>query len=183
LKLVNQYIIPYKGLIEGEHRFNFEFGAEFFEEYTSLEIKSGLVRADVLLNKKGSFLELSVVLTGNINIQCDRCLEYFLFPLEFQGNLFVKFKETPEEPDDEVIFIHPNEDVLDLTQYFIDNIGLSIPIQKFHSDLEDGTSGCDPEMLTILDEYTNKNLNEENMLIDLRWSKLNDLLNKEGNKN
>ena len=182
MKLVNQYIIPFKGLHEGEHEFSYEIGEAFFEEYSSLEIRTGALQVNVLLNKKSNFLELSVSLIGRMEIQCDRCLEYFTFPLSYSGDLFVKFKETPEEPDDKVIFLHPSDDLLDLEQFFVDCIGLSLPIQKFHPDNDDETSGCDIEMLEKLDELAYKDSSEKEEAIDPRWVKLKDLLN-EGNKN
>jgi uncharacterized metal-binding protein YceD (DUF177 family) len=143
LKVANQYIIPFKALKEDDHNFNFEIGAEFFEEYLSSDIKTGNVHADVLLKRKSSFLELETTLKGSIEIQCDRCLDYFTYPLDFTGKLFVRFKEELEEPDDQIIFLHPSEDILDLNQYFIDCIGLSIPLQKFHPKNSDGSLGCD----------------------------------------
>lgn len=181
MKLGNQYIIPFAGLKEGEHEYDFEIGKAFFEEYSSLEIRTGAVQAHVLLIKKNNFLELEVSLDGYLEIQCDRCLDYFEFPLDFEGVLFVKFKETPEDPDDNVIYLHPSEDILDMTQYFVDSIGLSIPIQKVHPENEDGSEGCDQEMLSRIDELSHKESSGGNTT-DPRWEKLKDLLN-EGNKN
>jgi uncharacterized metal-binding protein YceD (DUF177 family) len=182
LKLVNQYIIPFKGLKEGEHRYDFEIGEAFFEEFSSFEIKTGLLIVHVLLHKKSNFLKLEISLNGKLEIQCDRCLEYFSFSVEHRGDLFVKFKEEAEEPDDQVIYLHPNDDLLDLTQYFIDSVGLSIPIQKVHPDNDDGSSGCNQEMLDRLDEHSHKESSKDEDDIDPRWAKLKDLLN-EGNKN
>lgn len=182
MKVVNQYIIPFKGLTEGEHRFDFQIGDTFFEENSSLEIKSGAVDAVVFLQKKSSFLELSVDLNGQFEVQCDRCLDYFSFPLDYSDNLYVKFKEEADEPDDKVIFLHPSDDILDLNQYFIDCIGLSLPIQKFHPEDEDGALTCNSEMVNKIDEYSYREpeSNEDN--VDPRWAKLKDLLN-DGNKN
>ena len=181
MKLVNQYIIPFKGLKEGEHNYDFEIGEAFFEEYPSLEIPSGNIDADIILLKKSNFLELDVVLSGVLELQCDRCLENFTFPLEFSGQLFVKFKEEANEPDDNVIYLHPNDDTLDLTQYFIDSIGLSIPIQRFHPDFDDGEPGCNPKMLEKLQEHSFED-QSDNEATDPRWDKFKDLLD-EKNKN
>lgn len=178
MKVVNQYIIPFAGLKEGVHEFDFEIGNAFFEEYSSLNIKTGSVMASVNLEKKSSFFELEVTMTGNLEIQCDRCLEYFEFPLLFSGELYVKFNESDEAEDEKVIFLHPNDDSLNLEQYFIDCIGLSIPIQKFHPDNESGETSCNSEMLDKIDEHSYKSSSKEES-IDPRWSKLNDLLNKE----
>ena len=174
---MNQYTIPFKGLKEGEHEFDFQIEDAFFEEYSLLEVLHGSVKTDVLLIKKNSFIELEVSMSGLLEVQCDRCLEPFEFSLEFHDTLYVKFKEEVEEPDDKVIFLHPNEDILDLNQYFIDCIGLSLPIQKIHPEDENGVEGCNPEMLKKIDEHSFQESNEET--IDPRWSKLKDLFNDE----
>ncbi len=178
MKVGNRYSIPFKGLKQGQHNFEFDLDKEFFEENEALEIPSGKISINVVVQKKSNFLELDVELTGKVELQCDRCLEYFHFPIKYNGRLFVKFKEEFDEPDDEVIFLSPNADILDLQQYFYDCIGLSVPIQKFHPQDESGTPTCNPEILNILQTYSYSKKNEE---IDPRWSKLNDLL-KDRNK-
>ncbi len=178
MKVGNQYIIPFRGLKEGQHNFDFEIGERFFEENNALEITHGNIIAHIVLSKKTNFLELDVSMSGTIKLQCDRCTGYFNYPLEFRGKLVVKFKEETEDPDDQIMFLHPNADLLDLNQYFYDCIGLSIPIQKIHPESNKGIPGCDPEVLKLLDSYSHQKNEKE---IDPRWSKLNELL-KDKNK-
>lgn len=182
MKVGNQYIIPFRGLNEGEHKFDFRIGTEFFEEYSALNIEDGEIKTKIVLNRKINFLVLDVTMNGEILLQCDRCLEYFNFQVDFHDQLYVKFKEESEEPDINVMYIHPNEDMLDLNQYFFDSIGLSIPIQKVHPDNQDGESACDNKMISILNAHSSEDAQENNEDVDPRWSKLKDLLN-EGNKN
>lgn len=179
LKVGNQYIIPFKGLKEGKHDFGFEIGDEFFEANDELSIPGGNLIANIVLQKKSNFLDLDVELKGTVEVECDRCTEFFSYPLSFKGRLVVKFKEESDVPDDEIMFLHPGTDLLDLNQYFFDCIGLSIPIQKFHPDKENGSAGCDEKILKILDNYSDS---KKNNIIDPRWSKLNDLLNDKNKK-
>lgn len=181
MKVGNQYIIPFKGLREGEHNFDFRIGKEFFEENSALNIENGEINSKVTLNRKANFLVLDVVMNGEIFLQCDRCLENFNFRVDFSDQLYVKFKEEAEDPDANVIFLHPGEDLLDLNQYFFDCIGLSIPIQKVHPDDEFGVPTCDSEMISLLNAHSSEGDQENSEDIDPRWSKLKDLLN-EGNK-
>ncbi len=152
MKVENQYIIHFKGLKEGVHDFAFVIDKPFFESYEQLEVPGGTVHVQVELTKKISFLELAIHLSGNIQVQCDRCLEYFSMPVSFDGNLIVRFSETEKEPDDEVIFLHPEDSQLNLGHYLYECLSLSIPIRKVHPDLPGGRSGCDPEMLKRLEE-------------------------------
>jgi uncharacterized metal-binding protein YceD (DUF177 family) len=150
LKIENQYIIHFKGLKEGVHDFSFVVDKPFFESYEHLEIPDGHVDVRVELTRKVSFLELAVDLNGEIQVQCDRCLEYFGLPVSYSGHLVVRFSETEKEPDDEVIFLHPEESQINLKHYLYECISLSIPMRKVHPDLPNGTSGCDPDMLKRL---------------------------------
>jgi len=152
LKIENQYIIHFKGLKEGVHDFSFAVGKPFFESYEHLEIPDGHVDVQVELTRKVNFLELAVVLNGEIQVQCDRCLEYFGLPVSYNGHLVVRFSDTEKEPDDEVIFLHPEDSQINLKHYLYECISLSIPIRKVHPDLPDGASGCDPDMLKRLSD-------------------------------
>jgi uncharacterized protein len=150
LKFVNQYIIHFKGLKEGVHDFEFKISKPFFEEFEHLEIPDGEMDVTVQLDKKANLLDLFVSLSGKIQVQCDRCLEYFELPVDFQGDLIVKFSETTQDTDDEVMFLDPGEHELSLKHYFYECICLSIPYRKVHPDLKDGKPGCNREMLSKL---------------------------------
>jgi uncharacterized metal-binding protein YceD (DUF177 family) len=153
LKIENQYIIHFKGLREGIHHFAFEIGKPFFEFFEHLEVPDGNLEVEIALIKKISFMELSVELSGSMQVQCDRCLEYFLLPVSFTGHPVVRFTETEKEADEDVIFLHPDDYQLDLSHYLYECLSLSMPIRKVHPDLPDGKSGCDPEMLSKLSEF------------------------------
>ena len=152
MKIENQYIIHFKGLKEGVHAFTFHLGKAFFESHEHLEVPDGAVDVQVELVRNAAFLELSVGMSGFVQVQCDRCLEYFNLPVSYEGHLVVRFSETEQEPDEEVIYLHPEDYELKLAHYLYECISLSIPLRKIHPDLPDGKSGCDPEMLKRLNE-------------------------------
>jgi uncharacterized protein len=176
LKLVNQYIIPFKGLTDGEHDFKFDLGKTFFDEHELFEAGTGKIEFLVSLTKKPQLLSLNIYMSGSLHIQCDRCLEYLDFPVSYRGKFIVKFSEADEESTDEIWVLHPNDHDIDLKQYFFDCVGLSLPLQKVHPDNPDGSFGCDQEMLKIIKMHS---LSETDNVeeIDPRWNKLKDLLN------
>jgi len=153
LKIDAQYIIQFKGLKEGVHDFSFTIDKPFFEAFEYLSIPDGLVKVKVELDKKTTFLDLNISLRGEIQVQCDLCLDYFSLPIRYNGQIVVRFSETEKEPDEEVIWLHPDEHELNLKHYLYECISLSIPIRKVHPDLPDGEPGCDPDMLKKLNEY------------------------------
>ena len=152
MKFENQYIIHFKGLKEGVHDFEFVIDKPFFEEFEHLEVPEGKVSVKVTLSKKTGFMELELALSGLIRVQCDRCLDYFALPVEYVGQLLVKFGDA-EETDDEVIFLDPEEHRLELKQTLYECISVSIPYRKVHPDLPNGDSGCNPEMIKKLREH------------------------------
>jgi uncharacterized protein len=177
LKLVNQYIIPFTGLKDGDHEYTFNFRKEFFDLHEVLEIYDGNVEAFICLNKRPNMLTLNIRMKGVVELPCDRCLDSFQFPLNYSGNLIVKFDEDTSATTDEIWILHPNEHTLDLEQYFYDCIGLCIPIQRKHPVNSDGSSGCNPDMIEIIKSHSmpaKKEVQEES---DPRWNKLKDLLN------
>ena len=179
VKLVNQYIIPFTGLKEGNHEFSFTFDKKFFDEFIVLEIREGFVTADVQLEKKSSMLALEIKMSGKIQIQCDRCLDYFFFPIEFGGDLLVKFGSDTSSGTDEIWILDPNEHELDLKQFFFECLGLCIPIQRVHPENPDGSSQCNRDMIGILKTHYKKEQHKQET--DPRWDKLKDLLNDNNN--
>ncbi len=153
MKIEKEYTVQFKGLKEGVHEFAFEIDKPFFEAFEYLAVPAGHVDVKVVLEKNTTFLDFQISLTGEIQVQCDRCLEYFDLRVDFIGHLVVRFSETPKDPDDEVMWIHPDESEIELGHYFYECLSLSIPIRKIHPDLPDGTSGCDPDMIKRLNEY------------------------------
>lgn len=179
MKLVNQYIIPFSGLKEGEHEFTFNFNQAFFEKYSALEARNSNIEAVVWLEKKPSLLNLDIRLKGNLEIQCDRCLDYFEMPIQYDGHVVVKFSEDTRAETDEIWILPPNSFELNMEQYFFECIGLCIPIQRFHPENDNQTSACNQEMLNLLESHQQSSNSTENA--DPRWIKLKQLLNNTNN--
>ena len=174
MKLVNQYIIPFKGLKEGDHEFEFKFSDKFFKEHRVLESPNGSIKAIVDLVKDPTMLYFSVLLEGRMQLKCDRCLDYFDYPVRYSDRFVVKFGENIEESTDEIWILRPNEFELDLEQYFFECLGLSLPIQRVHPDVKDGISSCNAEMLALLGSHFSQNNTKDEP--DPRWNALKKLL-------
>ncbi len=173
---MNQYIISLKGLKEGEHKFEFNFDKLFFDKHDLLEARSGKIEAKVLVNKKPQLITLDFKVFGILEVQCDRCLEYFNIPIKHTSKLVIKFSETIAESTDEIWIIHPSENEIDLEHYFFECISLCLPLQKIHSMNSEGKSGCNSDMLKIIEKHLPFS-NNEKAGIDPRWNELKKMLN------
>ena len=171
MKTGNQYIIAFKGLKEGSHDFVFNIGKSFIEDYEFFEARDGKLEVKVSMVKKATHLAFTLVISGFIEVQCDRCLDFFPLEIAFNGDLYAKFSETTGESDGEIIILDPEESEIDLRQYIFESIGLSIPYRKVHPPDRNNEPSCNIEMLARLGEHLVPEGNKNNSM----WDKLKDL--------
>lgn len=175
MNYLSQYTIPFSGLKEGKHLFDFSADHRFFAGFEESEIEKGSVNIQVELEKRTTYLRLKFMLQGEVELICDRCLETYSQPIESTYPMLVKFSETETDDGDEVIYIHPGAYQVDVAKLIYEFIVLSIPIRHVHPDNEEGKSLCDPEMLQKLDEYKATDLPEIDP-IDPRWNDLKKII-------
>jgi len=65
---LRQYAIPFRGLKEGKHYYEFIADNSFFEQFDFSEVKKGLVKINVELIKHSQFLELHFSLNGRVMV-------------------------------------------------------------------------------------------------------------------
>ena len=147
MEVAQRYSIAWKGLKNGRHDFRFEVDKALFEAFESTEIKDGRCEVSVGVDRSEKQLTLDVGITGHVVVECDRCLEDCRVPIDFEGQLVVKFSDEVHEYDGEVMWIGPSETEIDLSQYIYESICLNLPYQRVHPVGSDGKSGCDPDML------------------------------------
>ena len=172
------FTIPFKGLKEGRYSFNFKVDNEFFEKFEESEIKKGNFLATVEMDKRASHLDLLVKISGTALISCDRCLEMFLYPINCENRLIVKFEQDVSNDDADAIFLSTDEHELDLQQHLYEFIHLALPIKRVHQTDENDKIGCNPEMIKKLNELLI--YDEKQNDTDPRWDELKKLMN---NKN
>jgi len=175
MNYLSQYSIPFSGLKEGIHLFEFSAEHSFFAGFEESYIEKGNVSIQVKLEKRTTYLRLTFKIEGEVELICDRCLEPYLQPIKSSNLMLVKFSETETDDGDEVIYIHPGAHQVEVAKLIYEFIVLSIPIRHVHPDNKEGNSQCDPEMLRKLDEYKATDLPESNP-IDSRWNDLKKII-------
>lgn len=145
------FIIPIKGLSAGKHNFEFRLDGGFFEDYGSPFIKDADLLAEILLEKGAGWMRLNAHVTGNVTVECDRCLDDLVLPIDIYAPLQVKFSKvhlTEDDSDDECIIMDPLDGELDLSQFLYDYVSINLPLQKVHKEGE-----CNKEMIARLREH------------------------------
>ncbi len=174
----SKYNIEFKGLVEGQHDFEFEVDNTFFEHFENSLVDNGDVTVNVQLEKRSAFIKLHFKIKGWIELTCDRCLDTYRQKIKSKTELFVKFGEKKFEEGENLIWVLPEEHHIDLTQTLYEYITLSIPLRHVHPKNKDGKRDCNKEMLDKLKNYMHIDKGEEEKpTTDPRWDALKNLGN------
>jgi len=174
-----EYVIPFVGLKLGKHRFEYQINNAFFEIFDYNEFQNSEIKVDVVLEKKSNLLEISFKHKGVVNVPCDLTSEDFDLPVKGKLKLIVRFGESFNNDNEELLILPFGEFEIDIAQYIYEMIVLSIPLKRVHPGIKDGTLNTEAlaklKELTIKEKKKEKKEKEEEN-IDPRWEKLKQLL-------
>ncbi|MFO8087693.1 MAG: DUF177 domain-containing protein [Bacteroidales bacterium] len=172
-----QFVIPFKGLKEGIHKFDFDINHMFFEGFDYSILKQGKVKVHLEMEKKTTMLVFSFSIHGTINLQCDRCLDNYKQAIDGEQLLIAKYTERESDPSSEDIVVLSEEaHEFDVSQYIYEFISLLLPIKHVHQNPQD----CNQDMIAYLDK---ENANDASLdHIDERWKALEEVKRKMNNK-
>jgi uncharacterized protein len=169
---LREFAIPFTGLKEGRHEFEFTIDDTFFVHFEETEIHKGLLHATVQVDKGINFLELQININGMVEVICDRCLDTFNLPVRCTNRLYIRFGERTYEQSEEVVILATGETEINMSQYFYEFIHLALPYRKVHSMIAGGT--CDKSMLDRLNSAMADG--KSDMETDPRWEQLRKLI-------
>lgn len=171
-----EYDIPFVGLKEGKHQFQYQIDNKFFELYNFTEFNKAAVQVSITLEKKSTMLELHFESEGTVNVDCDLSSEPFDLPIVGKIMLVVKFGDEYNDENEELLIIPHGEHQINVAQYIYEMIVLSVPPKRIHPGVKDGTLSSD--ILEKLEELQPKEKDEKNNDedIDPRWNTLKKLL-------
>jgi uncharacterized metal-binding protein YceD (DUF177 family) len=173
LKSLQQYHIPFTGLKQGKHQFEFEVDDKFFTEFEYSLVKNGKLKVEMEMDKQETMLILNFHIKGDIFLTCDLCLAGFPLNIEIIERQIVKFSNdnNPEDNTEEIIVLSKNEHELDVSTLIYEYVNLALPYIN-RCDDEGNTKWCDSEMIEKLNSLSSSKEEEENDLADPRWEAL-----------
>ena len=176
MKVMKAYTIQFVGLKVGEHHFDYQIDNTFFLEFDYVEFNEADLKVDLLFEKKTTLLELNFNVSGAINVNCDVSNEPFNLEIEDSFKLVVKFGETYNNDNEDILIIPHGEYQINVAQFIYELVVLAMPAKKVHPGIEDGTLQSD--ILNKLEELSpekgEKTKSSED--IDPRWNNLKKLL-------
>ncbi|MFT7588122.1 MAG: hypothetical protein ACI959_000328 [Limisphaerales bacterium] len=185
MNTLHEYRIPFVGLKNGLHYFNFEVNDGFFEHFETSLVAKGKVFVDISLDRRTHVMTLTFDIGGQVHTECDRCLEPVDIPIHGHHKLFVKISHNQSGSDpsfeldkgsDDVLLIGQDATHIELAGPIHEFIQLSVPIQRNCDELPEDQKPCNQEVIKKLNGEDVANKKEENEKpIDPRWDKLRNL--------
>lgn len=205
MNIEKDFLIPFTGLKNGKHSFDFKVDDSFFENYNYSDFNHITADINVLLDKKINLFELHFTSKGFANVPCDVTNQDFDLPIDSEIDLVVKFGEAFNDDHDEILIIPYTEHHINVAQYIYEMIALAIPQKRVHPGVKDGTLDSaaldylgyvnededdefdslfddeDDEIFDLIDDLEDDDDVEEeeentNKDIDPRWAELKKLL-------
>ena len=169
----SDFLIPFIGLKDGLHRFDFKIDNKFFEGFDFLDFQNAHIQVSLIFEKKTTLLELNFSAKGQVTVPCDITTEPFKLPIDTAFKLVVKFGSVENDDDDEILILPHGSHEIQIAQYIYEMIVLSVPQKKVHPGIAEGT--LKSEILEKLKDLQpqEKPISDET---DPRWDKLKDLL-------
>ncbi len=170
---MKDFNIPFVGLKLGSHLFKYQIDNTFFEAFNFNEYFNTRVTANATLVKKTTFIEISVQISGTVNLSCD--ITNIPYDQEITGNLdlVVKFGSEYNDNDIDILILSHGAYQLNIAQYIYELIILSVPAKRVHPKVTDGT--MQSKTLDILNS-SQKTVPAENAETDPRWDMLKNLI-------
>ena len=184
MKVTNEFLIPFIGLKLGKHQFEYQISKAFFEHFEFDEFESANIKVNIVLEKKNTMLELNFKHSGAINVPCDLTSEDFDLPIKGSLKLVVRFGETFNDENEDLLILPIGEHQIDVAQYIYEMVVLSIPLKKTHPGVKYGTLETKAlsklKEISVTEQTQEENVQEETEIkaenTDPRWDKLKTLL-------
>ncbi|MBT8297341.1 MAG: DUF177 domain-containing protein [Maribacter sp.] len=168
-----EFNIPFSGLKQGKHEFDYTIGNTFFESFGYNEFNDANVDLHVVLNKMSTMLELEMHAEGSVNVDCDTTSEPYDQEISGALELVVKFGDEFNDENDEILIIPHSEHQLNIAQYVYEMLVLSVPQKRVHPGVLDGT--LESEALKKLEELSPREEKNNRKVNDPRWDELKKL--------
>ncbi len=169
-----EFNIPFSGLKQGDHGFEYELDNSFFESFDYDEFNGASITVKAVLKKMATMMELDLGAKGAVNVDCDLTGEPYDQKIDSNLHLVIKFGTEYNSEDDEILILPHGEHQVNIAQYIYEMLALAVPAKRVHPGVLDGS--LKSEVLDRLKELQPKEKKEKSEKTDPRWDGLKKLL-------
>lgn len=142
------YKLPLKSLGVGTHEFEYHLDKEFFTNMESADIHGADLDVTLTVQYNGDFYNLDFAIEGEVTLTCDRCLDALHYPIEAGYHIVVKYGDSYNDDNDEVLEIPESDSSLNVAYMIYDTVALEIPIKHVHP-----LGKCNRQMSAMLKKH------------------------------
>lgn len=190
----SEFKLPLKSMPIGSQEFDYHLDKQFFINMESSDVHGADLNVHLTVVNRGEMYDLTFVITGEVTLICDRCLDNMQHEIDATYHITVKYGEEYNDDTDDLLEIPASDNYLNVAYMIYDTVELAIPLKHVHAPgkCNRAMSGKlnkhrariadsdDPEMEEMLDEMDST---EEDAPTDPRWSALEGLKNNDDNDN
>ena len=178
MKKGSEYEIPFTGLKDEIHHFNYKIGKPFFELLDYSDISDADLEVNLTLDKRETMMVAEFDISGTVVTTCDRCTDDMELSIATTDELIYKFGEADLD-DEKIIMIHPNDISINIQHPIYEFAAIQLPSKRTHEE-----GDCNPEMINALDQYLmiesdspseTGSEEEDDEDVDPRWNELKKL--------
>lgn len=155
-----------------QYEFEYEIGDGFFTHFENSELRKGVLKCQVVLEKTSSFIRVNFRIEGWVELVCDRSLDPFPYPVKTGGQMIFHFGTEDKEIDDESMMITRNRQQINLAQDIYEYISTAVPMKKLHPRYHPEEESDNELFYTTGQDEADKEKKSE---IDPRWEALSKL--------
>ena len=140
--------LPLKSLGTGTHNFEYHLDKQFFANMENTDIHGADLDVKLTVVYNGEFYTLDFVISGEVTLICDRCLDDLHYPIEATYHITVKYGEDYNDDNDDVLEIPVGDAYLNVAYMIYDTVVLAIPIKHVHPQ-----GKCNRQMSAMLKKH------------------------------
>ena len=168
MKELKEFRIEIFDLSNSTHNFNLTFNDDFFTRFENSLVSKGKGTCNIVLTKTDAMITLNMNIEGFIELECDRSLELFDFPVLVEKEIIYKYGDEEKELSEDVLVILKGEQEINIAAFLYESIILEVPMKKLHPKFQNESEN--DEMIYVSDSDRSQ---EES--IDPRWEALKKL--------
>ncbi|MBK9270749.1 MAG: DUF177 domain-containing protein [Saprospiraceae bacterium] len=149
MPFLKQFVIPLKGLLDGQHQYQFRLDKEFFIHFESSPIQESDIVVSIDLDKHLDLMTVRMTITGWVKETCDRCLAEIKLPVSRIYDLVIK-KSEGESEDPDLILLNPEAHEFSFASLLYEYACLAVPLSKVFACEEVDPKPCNEDVLKYI---------------------------------
>lgn len=150
MRASSQFRLSLKAIQDQKVGINYDLDGSFFVGMHNELISDCNIAVSIFMHRQADMIIMDCSHQGVIHTACDRCLEQIEVPVRGERRVVLKMTHEEKEEEDNVIFVHWEDDFFDVSQMINEMITFSLPMVRVYDCESDPERPCNEEILKYL---------------------------------